>query len=75
MNIQAISNFTQFNQVNAATTPNIDKLASAYSSQSQGAASGALKGSIDSQEMIQGTLAQRRREVTPHLGQNLDIEA
>ena len=40
-----------------------------------GAASSALKGSMEMQEMIQGELAQMMREITPHLGQNIDVEA
>ena len=75
MSIAAISNMSHLNQVNAATQPNIDKLAAAYPSNPQGASSSALQGSLGAHEMIQGNLQEMMREVTPHLGQNLDIEA
>lgn len=52
-----------------------DKLAGAYPTKPMGAASSALKGSLETQEMIQGELAQMMKDITPHLGQNIDVEA
>lgn len=52
-----------------------EKLAGAYPTKPMGAASSALKGSMEMQEMIQGELAQMMRDITPHLGQNIDVEA
>jgi hypothetical protein len=52
-----------------------EKVTGAYPTKSMGAASSALKGSIETQEMIQGELAQMMRDITPHLGQNIDVEA
>lgn len=69
MSMTAISN--SHNNIH----PNFDKLSAAYNSKPQGAASSAFKGSLETQEMIQGTISQMMKEVTPHLGQNLDIQA
>lgn len=44
----------------------------AMSSVSSSVSSG-LKGALETQEMIQGELAQMMKDVTPHLGQNVDI--
>lgn len=52
-----------------------DKLAETYPTKPMGASASALKGSIETQEMIQGELAEMVKEVTPHLGQNIDVEA
>ena len=54
---------------------NFNKLSASYPTKPMGAASSALKGSMEMQEMIQGELAQMMREITPHLGQNIDVEA
>lgn len=51
-----------------------DKLNAAYQSKPAGAASGALKGSMEVHEMVHQDLSKMMREVQPHLGQNLDIE-
>lgn len=52
-----------------------DRLAEAYPSKSMGSGMSALKGSLGSYEMVQTELQQMMRELTPHLGQNIDIEA
>jgi len=52
-----------------------DRLSETYLSSPQGSGSSALKGSLETQEMIQGEIAQMMKEITPHLGQNIDIEA
>ena len=52
-----------------------DRLASAYPNQAMGSGMSALKGSLGSYEMVQTELQQMMRELTPHLGQNIDIEA
>jgi len=52
-----------------------DKLAAAYPTKQMGAASSGLKGALETQEMIQSDIAQMMRDVTPHLGQNIDVEA
>jgi hypothetical protein len=46
-------------------TVGFDKLAAAAS---------ALKGSIETHEMIQGEIQQMMKELQPHLGQNIDVE-
>jgi hypothetical protein len=56
-------------------TVNFDRVAETYPGKSMGAAATALKGSMGVQEMVQGELQQMMRELTPHLGQNIDIEA
>jgi len=53
---------------------NFDRLAEAYPNNLMGAGTSALKGSLGAQEMIQSEIQQMMRELTPHLGQNLDIE-
>ena len=64
MSMSAISNMTSIG---------FDKLAEAYPGKQMGAASSALKGSMDVQEMIQKDIAQMMKDVSPHLGQQLDI--
>jgi hypothetical protein len=56
-------------------TVSFDRLAEAYPTKPMGAAASALKGSLGVQEMVQGELQQMMRELAPHLGQNIDIEA
>ena len=56
-------------------TVSFDRLAEAYPTKPLGAAASALKGSMGVQEMVQGELQQMMQELTPHLGQNIDIEA
>lgn len=70
MNIESVSN-----NIASFVQPNIDKLSAAYPSKPMGASSSALKGSLETQEMIQADLAQMMKEITPYLGQNIDIEA
>ena len=52
-----------------------DKLNAAYQSKPVSAGAGALKGSMEVHEMVHQDLSQMMREVQPHLGQNLDVEA
>ena len=52
-----------------------DKLTEAYPTKPMGASASALKGSLETQEMVQGELAEMVKEITPHLGQNIDVEA
>ncbi|MCP5103621.1 MAG: hypothetical protein GY950_09595 [bacterium] len=56
-------------------TVGLDKLAEAYPNKPIGAASSALKGSLETQEMVQGNIAEMMKEISPHLGQNIDVEA
>lgn len=61
--------------VTSLNTVGFDKLAEAYPSKEVGAASSALKGSLEVQEMVQKDIAQMMKDVTPHLGQQIDISA
>jgi hypothetical protein len=61
--------------INNLQSVGFDKLTEAYPSKPGGAGMSALKGSIGMQEMIQGELAEMMKELQPHLGQNIDVEA
>jgi hypothetical protein len=52
-----------------------DKLAEAYPTKSMGAGASALKGSMGAHKMVHTELQQMMSELTPHLGQNIDVEA
>jgi hypothetical protein len=58
-----------------ANSIGFDKLSEAYPSKPMGAASSALKGSLETQEMVQKDIAQMMKDITPHLGQNIDVQA
>ena len=61
--------------INNAGQVGFDKLSATYPSKPSGASSSALKGSMETQEMVQGRISEMMREVTPHLGQQIDVEA
>ncbi len=67
--MSAINNTGQMGQVN------FDKLSAAYPSKPSGAGSSALKGSMEVHEMQHRELQDMMKELTPHLGQNVDMEA
>lgn len=52
-----------------------DRLAAAYSEKPGTVGTSALKGSIKIQKMIQNNLSEMMRDITPKLGQNIDVEA
>jgi hypothetical protein len=56
-------------------TVSFDSLEAAYPTKQMGAAASALKGSLGSHEMVHNELQQMLREITPHLGQNIDVSA
>jgi len=61
--------------VTSLNTVGFDKLAETYPTKGMGAASSALKGSLEVQEMVQKDIARMMRDITPHLGQQIDISA
>ena len=63
------------NAINSMGPVGFDKLASTYPSKAAGASSSALKGSLESQEMIQKGISKMMKDVQPHLGQSIDMEA
>ena len=56
-------------------TVSFDKLAETYPTKQMGAGTSALKGSMGTHEMVHNELQQMMREISPHLGQNIDVEA
>jgi hypothetical protein len=56
-------------------TVSFDKLAEVYPTRQMGTGTSALKGSMGTHEMVQTELQEMMRELTPHLGQNIDVEA
>jgi hypothetical protein len=50
-------------------------LSSAYPTAQVGAAVTGLKGALETQQMIQANLAAMMQDITPHLGQNIDVMA
>jgi hypothetical protein len=52
-----------------------DQLNAAYGSSQVSTGASALKGAMNTQKMIQNSLSQMLREVTPHLGQHINVEA
>ncbi len=60
------------NTLSSISTANLEK---AYSNAQIGAATSALKGALEVQEVIQMELMQMMKELSPHLGQNIDITA
>ncbi|MCP4214988.1 MAG: putative motility protein [bacterium] len=69
MSMSAITNTGHLGQVD------FDKLTAAYPSKSSTDGTSAAKGAMEVQEMVQEDLSKMMRDVTPHLGQNLDLEA
>ncbi len=63
------------NAINNMGQVGFDKLASTYPNKPMGASASALKGSMETQEMVQKDISQMMKDVTPHLGHNLDVEA
>lgn len=52
-----------------------DQLNAAYGSSEVASGTSALKGAMNTQKMIQASLSEMLREVTPHLGQHVNVEA
>lgn len=63
------------NSVNTYNNVSFDKLAQAYPAKTAGASASALKGSMSTQKMIHSELQQMMKDLTPHLGQTIDVEA
>jgi hypothetical protein len=63
------------NPINNQNINSVGKLASAYPTKQMGASASGLKGALETQEMIQQGLSKMMRDVTPHLGQNVDVRA
>ncbi len=61
--------------VNSPGQVGFDRLAEAYSSKPLGSGTSALKGSLENQEMAQREIAEMMKDVSPHLGRNIDMEA
>ncbi len=61
--------------ISNATSIGFDKLAAAYTSKPGTVGTSALKGSMNVQKMIQNNLSKMMADVTPKLGQNIDMEA
>ncbi len=57
-----------------ASSVGFDKLSAAYASNPSTGTS-ALKGALNTQILQQAELSEMMREATPHLGQNVDMEA
>ncbi len=61
--------------MNGINSVSFDKLAQAYPSKPTAAGTSALKGAMEMQEIIQNDLTEMMRDITPHLGQNVNMEA
>jgi len=61
--------------VGSLSSVGFDKLSAAYSSGQTSSGTSALKGAMNTQKIVQGKLSEMLRDVTPHIGQNIDTEA
>ncbi len=60
---------------NNLNTTALEKSSFAYPTAQVGAGISGLKGALETQEMIQANLAEMMRDITPYLGQNIDVMA
>lgn len=62
-------------QNTSANAVTFDQLSEAYTSKPVSAGMSALKGSMGNHEMVHQDLQEMMKDLTPHLGQNVDVEA